>query len=166
MKRDSLTFRSAGRGDVVAVVRLLASDPLGARRERFEQPLPSSYYRAFDVIEEDPHNDLLVAQRGGEIIGVLQLTLIPNLTYQGGWRAQIEGVRVSAEARGEGIGRALIEKAIERARDAGCRLVQLTTDKRRPEAVRFYESLGFRASHEGMKMWLAAGGRDATAESP
>lgn len=155
MSTDAVTFRSARRDDVVAIVHLLADDPLGAERERPESPLPPSYYRAFDAIKADPHNDLLVAQRSGKIVGVLQLTLIPNLTYQGGWRALIEGVRVAAEVRGQGIGRALIETAIEQAKKAGCHLVQLTTDKQRPEAVQFYESLGFRATHEGMKLSLS-----------
>jgi ribosomal protein S18 acetylase RimI-like enzyme len=148
------TFRPARRDDVPGIVALLASDPLGITRERLEEPLPSAYYEAFEAIENDPHNTLIVAEQEGQLVGVLQLTLIPGLTYQGGWRAQIEGVRVGAEVRGQGIGRALIEHATERARAAGCRLVQLTTDKRRPEAVRFYESLGFRATHEGMKLPL------------
>lgn len=154
MSSESVTFRSAARDDLETIVELLASDPLGARRERSVGPLPASYERAFAAIEADPHNELLVAELDGEVVGVLQLTLIPNLTYEGGWRAQIEGVRVAATGRGRGIGRAMIEKAIERAVGAGCRLVQLTTDKRRPEAVRFYESLGFQATHEGMKLWL------------
>ena len=149
---DSFIFRTAQREDVAAIVQLLADDPLGAKREHAEPPLPPSYYRAFAAIDEDPHNELLVAERDGRIIGVLQLTFIPNMTYQGSWRAQVEGVRVAAEARGAGLGRALLETAIERAREADCRLVQLTTDKQRAEAVRFYESLGFRATHEGMKL--------------
>ena len=90
----------------------------------------------------------------GRLVGVLQLTFIPYLTYMGGWRALIEGVRVSSDARSLGIGRQLIEWAIDRARERNCHLVQLTTDKSRPDALRFYEKLGFKASHEGMKLHL------------
>lgn len=149
------SFRPARRDDIVAIVALLAHDVIGSTRERLEEPLPSSYYAAFETIENDPHNTLLVAQQQSGVVGVLQLTLIPGMTYAGGWRAQIEGVRVASEVRGQGVGRALIEHAIERAREAGCRLVQLTTDKRRVEAMGFYESVGFRATHEGMKLWLS-----------
>ena len=149
------TFRPARRDDLVAIVEMLADDVLDSTRERREEPLPSSYTEAFDAIESDPHNTLIVAEQGSGVVGVLQLTLIPGLTYAGGWRAQIEGVRVASAIRGQGLGRALIEHAIELAREAGCRLVQLTTDKRRPEAVAFYESIGFSATHEGMKLWLA-----------
>lgn len=148
-------FRTAVRADVPAIVRMLADDPLGARRERLEEPLPPAYDRAFDAIDADPNNELLVAEHDGRIAGVLQLTFIPYLTYQGGWRALIEGVRVSAAMRGQGVGRALVEEAVTRARAKGCHLVQLTTDKQRPDALRFYERLGFRATHEGMKLHLA-----------
>ncbi len=149
-----LTFRSAQRSDVAAVVQLLAHDALGATREQFLEPLPSSYHEAFDAIEGDPHNTLIVAQRENKLVGVLQLTLIPNMTYQGGWRAQIEGLRVASEMRGQGIGRAIVAHAVAKAREAGCHMIQLTTDKQRPYAARFYESIGFRATHEGMKLSL------------
>lgn len=149
------TFRPARRDDLIAIVELLADDVLGSTRERLEEPLPSSYTEAFDAIECDPHNTLIVAEQQRGVVGVLQMTLIPGLTYAGGWRAQIEGVRVASDIRGQGLGRALIEHAIELAWGAGCRLVQLTTDKRRPEAAGFYESIGFSATHEGMKLWLA-----------
>ncbi len=148
------TFRPAQRADLPAVVALLADDPLGAKRERFDDPLPQSYRDAFAAIEADPHNELWVAELNGQVAGVLQLTLIPYLTYQGGWRALIEGVRVAAVHRGKGLGKALFEWAISRARERGCHLVQLTTDKARPDARRFYERLGFVASHEGMKLLL------------
>lgn len=154
MTDAGVVFRPAVRADLPAVVALLADDPLGAARERLADPLPDAYYTAFDAIDRDPCNELIIADRGGEIVGVLQLTRIPSLTYQGSWRAQIEGVRVAASLRGEGLGRALVGFAVARARDAGCRLVQLTSDKRRPDAIRFYERLGFRATHEGMKLPL------------
>ena len=151
----SLEFRKARRADVAAIVRLLADDPLGAKRERYETPLPESYTRAFEAIDADPNNELVVACLEDEVVGVLQLTFIPYLTYQGGWRALIEAVRVDARHRSQGLGKAMFEWAIERSRDRRCHLVQLTTDKSRPEAKRFYESLGFTASHEGMKLRLA-----------
>ena len=149
-----VTFRRAREADVPDIVRLLADDPLGAKRERHETPLPESYARAFRAIDADPNNELVVACQDERVVGVLQLTFIPYLTYQGGWRALIEGVRVDARVRSLGLGRALFEWAIARARERGCHMVQLTTDKSRPDARRFYEALGFVASHEGMKLHL------------
>jgi GNAT superfamily N-acetyltransferase len=102
----------------------------------------------------------VVAERAGEVVGVLQLTFIPYLTYKGGWRALIEGVRVAAPLRSAGIGRRMFLWAIDRARQRQCRMVQLTSDKTRPEAIRFYESLGFVASHEGMKLHLSDSRRE------
>lgn len=149
-----LVFRSARRADVDAIVHMLADDALGAKRERVEDPLPDAYFKAFDNIVADPNNELIVAESMERIVGVLQLTFIPYLTYQGGWRALIEGVRVSSAARGRGIGRALFEWSITRARKRGCHVVQLTMDKTRTDTKRFYENLGFRATHEGMKLHL------------
>ena len=136
------------------IVRLLADDPLGSQRERYELPLPDAYLAAFEAIDRDPNNEVVVACRSGEVVGVLQVTFIPSLTYQGGWRATIEGVRIDARNRGSGLGKAMIEWSVQRARERGCHLVQLTTDKSRPEAKRFYETLGFVATHEGMKLHL------------
>lgn len=150
-----LTIRQAVRSDVDAIVRMLADDALGAQREAYESPLPRSYYAAFDAISADPNNELVVACEGERAIGVLQLTFIPYLTYRGSWRALIEGVRVDTAARSRGVGRMLFEWAIERARQRGCHLVQLTSDKSRADAIRFYESLGFVASHEGFKLHLS-----------
>jgi GNAT superfamily N-acetyltransferase len=149
-----LLLRLATRSDVADIVRMLADDPLGAKREAYATPLPGSYYSAFEAISRDPNNELLVAVLGGRLVGVLQLTFIPYLTYRGGWRALIEGVRVDGSVRSSGIGRKLIDWAIERARERHCHLVQLTSDKARPDAIRFYESLGFVASHEGLKLHL------------
>lgn len=153
-KENTITFRPAIRNDVYSIVEMLADDVLGMKREQFEDPLPETYYHAFKAIETDPNNELLVAERSGEVIAVLQLTIIPNLTYRGSRRAQIEGVRVSTSLRGEGIGRKLVQAAIEKAKDKECRMIQLTTDKQRPKAHLFYESLGFKATHEGMKLHL------------
>ena len=149
-----MEIRPATRADLPAVIRMLADDPLGATRERFEDPLPAAYETAFAAMARQEGNQLLVAIVDGEVAGCLQLTFIPGLSRLGMTRAQIEGVRVSADRRGAGIGRALFEDAIARARTAGCGLVQLTTDKARPDARAFYDSLGFEASHTGMKLAL------------
>jgi GNAT superfamily N-acetyltransferase len=134
---------------------MLADDPLGATREAFSSPLPDCYPTAFDAIDRDPNNELVVAETAdGIVIGVLQITFIPYLTYRGGWRALIEGVRVASGFRSGGVGRQMFDWAIQRAKDRGCRVVQLTSDKSRPDAIRFYEQLGFVASHEGMKLHL------------
>ena len=117
-------------------------------------PLPASYLAAFAAIDADPNNELVVATREGRVVAVLQLTFIPYLTYQGAWRALIEGVRVASSERSGGVGTALFEWAIARARERGCVMLQLTTDKARPDALRFYEKLGFVASHHGMKLKL------------
>lgn len=154
MTEKALTFRAANENDLVAIVRMLADDALGAKRERFVTPLPESYRQAFAAIDSDPNNELVVACLGDDVAGVLQLTFIPYLTYQGSWRALIEGVRVDAQHRSLGIGQQLFEWAIARARERGCSMVQLTTDRAREDALRFYERLGFVASHHGMKLHL------------
>ncbi|MEO1471116.1 MAG: GNAT family N-acetyltransferase [Pseudomonadota bacterium] len=141
-------IREATGADLDAIVALLADDPLGATREA---PGDLAYARAFAAMAAQPGNTLLVATEGAAILGCLQLTVIHGLSRRGMARAQIEGVRVAAIARARGIGRRLVEDAIARARAAGCGLVQLTTDRTRPEAHRFYESLGFEASHLGLK---------------
>ena len=133
---------------------MCSSDLLGAARERATDPLPPAYLQAFHAIEADPNQYLAIALLDGEPAGMLQLSFIPYLTYQGGWRALIEGVRIAARHRDAGLGRQLMAWAIDQARARGCHLVQLTTDKARPDALRFYESLGFRASHEGLKLHL------------
>ncbi|WP_433747333.1 N-acetyltransferase family protein [Falsibacillus pallidus] len=149
-----LTFRMAKEKDLDRIVEMLADDELGKKRERYEQPLPDCYKQAFQAIDKDPNNELIVACRGEKVMGVLQITFTPYLTHQGGWRATIEGVRTSSETRGHGIGTDMFRWAINRAKERGCHLVQLTTDKQRPDALRFYEKLGFQATHEGMKMKL------------
>ncbi|MGB7754482.1 MAG: GNAT family N-acetyltransferase [Salinisphaera sp.] len=150
----TLYYRRAEGSDLETLVAMLADDELGAKREQAALPLADGYRRAFAAIEADPNNDVIVAVEGEAVVGMLQLTFLPGLTYVGSWRAQIEGVRVAGDRRGLGIGRGLCEWAIAHARERGCRLVQLTTDKTRPEALRFYESLGFIASHEGLKQRL------------
>lgn len=144
-------IRDARRADLPAIVRLLAQDTLGAVRE---DPVSDRYDAAFDAIEASTENRLLVAECGGAVIGTFQLTIIPNLTLMGGPRAQIEGVRVDAALRGRGIGEAMMTWAVERAREAGCVLVQLTSNATRADARRFYERCGFTASHVGFKRML------------
>ncbi|UTE78322.1 GNAT family N-acetyltransferase [Rossellomorea sp. KS-H15a] len=153
MERE-LQFREATEKDVDRIVEMLADDVLGSKRERYEHPLPESYIQAFNAIDTDPNNELVVACQGEEVVGVQQITFTPYLTHQGGWRATIEGVRTSASVRGEGVGTKMIQWAIARAEERGCHLIQLTTDKQRPDALRFYERLGFKATHEGLKLKL------------
>ncbi|MEV4004072.1 GNAT family N-acetyltransferase [Actinomadura sp. NPDC049753] len=150
-----MTFREATVDDLPEIVRLLADDPLGSTRETPGEEIPEAYFRAFAAIERDPNNSLVVAEVAGAVAGTLQLTFIPGLTYTGSERAQIEGVRVAAEQRGAGLGQLMINWAIDRARARGCRVVQLTTDRQRPDAIRFYQKIGFRPSHMGMKYHLA-----------
>ena len=150
-----LTYRLATETDLIAIVRMLSDDPLGAKREDFQLPLPASYQQAFERIINDKHQELTVVEVDTEIVGTFQLSFIQYLTYQGGIRAQIEAVRVKSTYRNKGIGKAIFEYAIQRAKEKGAHLLQLTTDKKRPEAKRFYESLGFIDSHEGMKLHLS-----------
>ena len=148
-----MNFRKAEKSDVSKIVELLVNDKLGQQREDFRDPLPQPYYEAFMRIDKDENQELIVVEsENGELIGTLQLTFIPYLTYQGGIRAQIEAVRVRADQRGQGIGEQIFRWAIARAQEKGAHLLQLTTDKKRPDALRFYEKLGFKASHEGMKL--------------
>lgn len=133
---------------------MLADDFLGATRERYENPLPKSYVKAFEEIEADKHNDLIVAEMNGEIVGTLQLTFTPSIAFQGGKRATVESVRVEDKFRGQGIGREMMLWAIERARQENCIFLQLTTNATRKDAHRFYEKLGFKSSHLGMKLIL------------
>ncbi|GIF66877.1 acetyltransferase [Asanoa ishikariensis] len=149
-----LIFRSALRSDVPAIVGLLADDPIGAGRETVTEEIDAAYWQAFDALDGDPRNTVVVAVVGGSVVGTMQLILIPSLTRRGALRMEIEGVRVAAAHRGAGLGRRMISWAVSEARASGCALVQLTTDKRRSEARRFYESLGFSATHEGMKLAL------------
>ncbi|MGX1308558.1 GNAT superfamily N-acetyltransferase [Amorphus suaedae] len=148
-------FRPAREADIAAIVALLADDGLGRGREKPGLPLDPRYRDAFAALDRDPNQLLLVAERDGAIVGCLQLTFIPGLSRLGMWRGQIEAVRIAASERGTGLGGALVGWAIERCRERGCGLVQLTTDKQRNDAHRFYERLGFEASHEGMKLALA-----------
>jgi GNAT superfamily N-acetyltransferase len=145
-------IREARRGDLPAIVALLADDPLGRTRE--DAADTAAYRRGFDEIAAQPGNFVLVAEIDGVVVGCLQLTVIAGLARRAVRRAQIEGVRIAAARRGAGLGEALVRHAIDLARDRGCGLVQLTSDRSRPDAHRFYERLGFAATHVGMKLAL------------
>jgi GNAT superfamily N-acetyltransferase len=149
-----LKFRQATLKDLPEIVRMMSDDVLGSQRERYENPLPESYLKAFEEIEADKNNELIVAEKDGEIIGTLQLTFTPSLSFQGGKRATVESVRIDEKYRGQGIGRELMEWAIKRAIEENCVFVQLMTHTERADAHRFYENLGFKSSHLGMKLYL------------
>ncbi|USX51461.1 GNAT family N-acetyltransferase [Lentzea sp. HUAS12] len=146
-----ITIRRARPEDVDAIVAMLADDPLGARREKPGDP---AYLEAFEVIDADPHQYLAVADIGGEVVGTLQLTFTSGLSRLGMTRATVEAVRVRSDQRGNGLGADLVRWAVDEARARGCGMVQLTTDASRVDAHRFYERLGFSASHVGMKLSL------------
>lgn len=149
-----LIFRIAIKEDLFDIVQMLLDDTLGASREKMGETIPESYFKAFEKIATDPNQELTVVEMNGEKVATFQLTFIQYLTYQGGLRAQIEAVRTHSKFRGQGIGKKVFEYAINRAKEKGCHLIQLTSDKKRPDAIRFYESLGFVATHEGMKLKL------------
>ena len=149
-----ITFRKAKLDDLPDIVRMLADDFLGQTRERFEYPLPDSYVAAFREIEADTNNELIVAEIDGQVIGTLQITFTPSISFQGGRRSTVESVRVDDEFRGKGIGREMMLWAIERAKERECISMQLTTNADRTDAHRFYERLGFNGTHLGMKIKL------------
>ena len=148
-----MKFRKAIQEDIPFIVQMLADDELGAKRENFQIPLPKSYLDAFAHIIADKNQELMVVENdSGEVIGTFQLSFITYLTYQGGTRAQIEAVRIRKDQRGKGLGKRMFKWSIERAKERKAHVLQLTTDKKRPKAISFYEDLGFRATHEGMKL--------------
>jgi GNAT superfamily N-acetyltransferase len=149
---EDVTIRRATAADLVQIVALLADDEIGVGRESPDDLRP--YRHAYDVIESDKHELLVVATQYGQVIGTLQLSLLPGLSRKGAFRAQIEGVRIARGQRGSALGTHLMEWAVVQARSWGCQLVQLTSDKARIDAHRFYERIGFTATHEGFKMTL------------
>jgi N-acetylglutamate synthase and related acetyltransferases len=154
MQKMNAIFRRATIEDLPGIVRMLSDDFLGRQRERFEDPLPESYVKAFEEIDADRNNELIVAEIDGEVIGTFQLTYTPSISFQGGKRATVESVRVDDKYRGHGIGREMMLWAIERARSNGCISMQLTTNAEREDAHRFYRNVGFTSSHIGMKLKL------------
>lgn len=150
-----MNFRKATKKDIPAIVKMIANDKLGKLREDYQEPLPHKYYEAFENIDADVNQELMVVENdSAEVIGTLQLSFIQYLTYQGGIRAQIEAVRIREDYRGMGIGKLVFEWVIERAKQRKAHVLQLTTDKKRPDALVFYNKLGFINSHEGMKLHL------------
>jgi ribosomal protein S18 acetylase RimI-like enzyme len=150
---SSITIRRARRDDVGIIVRMLADDPLGSARERLEDPLPLSYFRAFEALEHASHIHLVVAENGeGVVVGCLQLCILPGLSSQGASRGLIEDVRVATHCRSRGIGEQMVQWAIAEARASGCKLVELFTHRTRVDAQRFYARLGFQPSHVGMTL--------------
>lgn len=151
---SEVIFRLAKLADLPSIVRMLADDELGSRREQHEEPLPKSYFTAFEQIANDQNHELIVAELKGEVVGTLHLTFLPSISYQGGLRAQVESVRVDKKHQNRGIGSEMMKWCIERAKGRGVHLVQLTTHRSREDAHRFYERLGFTKSHVGMKLNL------------
>jgi ribosomal protein S18 acetylase RimI-like enzyme len=151
---NGLTFRQATSDDPPAILALIADDQLGQTREDPRLPLDRRYLDAFAAIERDPNQMLVAVEQAGALIGCMQLTFIPGISRRGAWRGHIESVRVARSRRGGGIGTVMFEWAIAECRQRGCSLVQLFTDKSRTDAHRFYERLGFKPSHEGMKLAL------------
>jgi ribosomal protein S18 acetylase RimI-like enzyme len=150
---SSITIRRARREDVRVIVTMLADDPLGSARERLEQPLPPSYFGAFEAVDRDSNIQLVVAERSdGVVVGCLQLCILPGLSSQGASRALIEDVRVASHCRSRGIGEQMVQWAVAEARAKGCKLVELLTHNTRVDAQRFYVRLGFAPSHLGMTL--------------
>jgi ribosomal protein S18 acetylase RimI-like enzyme len=154
MSEGGLIFRPAERADLPSIIRLLADDERGSQRERYEDPLPESYFAAFEKISRDANHELIVAEMSKEVVGTLHLIFMTFIGFQGGLRAQIESVRVDREHRNLGIGSQMLKWAIERAKERGAHLIQLTTHMSRKDAHRFYEKLGFEGTHLGMKLSL------------
>ncbi|MBV9564613.1 MAG: GNAT family N-acetyltransferase [Bradyrhizobium sp.] len=147
---SAITIRRACRDDVTAIVAMLADDPLGRARERLDDPLPASYFGAFERLDADVNVTLVVAEEGGKVVGCLQLCILPGLSSQGASRGLLEDVRVASDRRSRGIGEKLVRWAVDEARGKGCKLVELLTHHTRTDAQRFYGRLGFARSHVGM----------------
>lgn len=151
---ETLTHRKATREDLRAIIALLIDDELGQTREVLHDTVDESYVKAFERIAADPNHFLMVVEREGKVVGTCHLTLTSSLTFQGSRRMTIEAVRVKQELRGQGMGEWMMKQAFEYAKAEGVSIIQLTTNKTRPDAKRFYEKLGFEATHEGMKMYV------------
>lgn len=149
-----MEFRLAKENDLPEILSMIANDQLGKTRERFKIPLPNEYVNAFHIIDKDQNQELMVAELAGEIVGTFQLSYLQYLTYQGGLRVLVEAVRVKDAHRGKGLGGLLFKYIIKLARERGAHMVQLTSNKKRTDARRFYSSMGFEESHEGFKLHL------------
>lgn len=149
---ESLPFREATSKDLPNLIILLQDDQLGLARE--DSTDITIYERAFRAIEADPNHLILIIEENGVLLGCVQLSYLPNLTFKGTWRAQLEGVRIKSDSRGRGLGKQLIKEAIALAKIRGCGVIQLTTNRTRSDAITFYEQLGFQDTHVGMKLYL------------
>lgn len=154
MDLQQVLIRSASQNDLEAIVYLLQEDVLGSAREKFQLPLPQAYKEAFLKISQDPNAVLAVAEWDGRVIGTFQLNFSTHLTYQGSTIAQISGVRVSLSLRGQKVGEKMMSWAVTQAKNRGCHSIQLTTDKSRKDAHRFYQRIGFNSTHEGMSLLI------------
>ena len=154
-EKINLIYRKAMLPDLQRIVELLVEDDaLGAAREHVSAHIDPRYVEAFDKIDADPQQYLMVVEFDGKIIGTCHLTIMPSLTFIGTTRLQIESVRIAASIRGQSIGEKMMQAAIAYGKNNGARIIQLTTNKKRTRAKQFYERLGFEASHEGMKLYL------------
>ena len=150
-----MVYRKATKEDLPAIIEMIANDALGQLRERFEDPLPKEYYSAFERINTDKNQELIVIENSeSEVVATFQLSFLQYLTYLGGIRCLVENVHVREDQTGKGIGKQMFQWIIERAKEKGVHLIQLTSNKLRPNAIRFYEGLGFKATHEGFKLHL------------
>ncbi|MEO7688585.1 MAG: GNAT family N-acetyltransferase [Sphingomonas sp.] len=151
---SKLVFREAIAADLPAIVAMLADDEYGKDREDARLPLDPLYLAAFEVISADPNQLQIVAELDGRVVGTMQLSFLPGIAFRGGWRGQIEAVRVASDLRSQGIGRQMILWAVERCRERGCHMAQLTSKATRLDAHRFYERMGWNKSHTGFKLQL------------
>ena len=151
---DNLILRTADKRDLPQLVRLLAEDALGTTREVLTEPLSENYHLAFQEITEDKNQTLLVVEYDHTVIGSCHLTVIPSLSFQGSRRLTLENIHIDKRYQGQGIGTWMIEQALALGREKGCKIIQLTTNKERFRAIAFYKKLGFKATHEGMKLYL------------
>ena len=150
----SIIFRPATADDLPAIVALLDDDEQSKGREDASLPLDPRYLAAFEAIERDPNQMQIVAELDGAVVGTMQLSFLPGIAFRGGWRGQIEAVRVASDLRSRGIGQQMIEWAVERCRERGCHMAQLTSKATRLDAHRFYERIGWKKSHAGFKLQL------------
>lgn len=150
----TLSLRRATATDLPEIVRLLIEDELGATRECLSDPLLPGYRKAFQAIIEDKNQAILVVDYNEKVIGACHLTFMPSLSFKGSWRLNIENIHVDKKFQNQGVGTWMLQKAIHKGREKGCKIVQLTTNKKRFHSKIFYEKLGFIASHEGMKLYL------------
>ena len=149
-----MVIRDACEADLPVIIRLLAADQIGGRKDDPGPPLDPVYAAAFAAIDGDPNQRLIVAEIDGVVIGTMQLSYLPGLLNRGAWRGQIEAVRIASDRRSQGLGEQLIGWAVEQCRERGCFMAQLTSNNGRVAAHRFYERLGWQKSHAGFKLYL------------